>query len=679
MSVRPETSADPPEGVKHINSFKILLIANRGEIACRITRTAQRLGLRVVAVYSDADAGALHTRLADVAVRIGPASAAESYLNIAALIKAARESGAQAVHPGYGFLAESADFAQACAAAGLVFVGPKPAAIRLMGVKDEAKRLMQGAGVPVVPGYFGIEQADERLAREAQAVGFPLLIKAVAGGGGKGMRIVREAAEVTAALASARGEAERAFGDGRVMLERFIERARHVEVQVIADAHGHCLHLLERDCSLQRRHQKVIEEAPAPAISQALRARLHAYAVAGARAVGYENAGTMEFVVDGEECFFLEMNTRLQVEHPVTEMILGIDLVEWQLRIAAGEALPVTQEEVRARGHAFEARLYAEDPRRGFLPTSGRINELIWPKQSAHVRIDAGIAAGDTVGIDYDALLAKLIVVAADREGALAELARALATCRIDGVTTNLAALMALAADPEVRAGHVFTRLIDERGAALLPESALQARRAAVLAALSLLAPARSPPRSPWSCGDSWALNDTGYSIIRLQSAGEPAYVIRARGHGARWQIDLDESAIEVGDVAVSAGSAARFEARARVQDRLVEWSAHVEDERVAVWVDAEWYRFERVSAVADALAAAADGTVRAPMPGVILAVRIAEGERVARGQALVVMEAMKMEHTLSAAAAGIVTELRARAGERVRDGEALLKVRAAD
>ena len=658
--------------------FKTLLIANRGEIACRIARTAQRLGVRVVAVYSDADAGALHTRLADVAVRIGPASAQASYLNIAALIKAARDSGAQAVHPGYGFLAESAEFAQECAGAGLVFVGPKPAAIRLMGVKDEAKRVMQGAGVPVVPGYFGTEQGDERLAREAQAVGFPLLIKAVAGGGGKGMRIVREAAEVPAALASARGEAERAFGDGRVMLERFIERARHVEVQVFADAHGHCLHLLERDCSLQRRHQKVIEEAPAPGLSQALRARLHAYAVAGARAVGYENAGTMEFVVDGEECFFLEMNTRLQVEHPVTEMILGIDLVEWQLRIACGEALPLTQDEVRASGHAFEARLYAEDPRRGFLPTSGRLSELVWPAPSTRVRIDAGIAAGDSVGIHYDALLAKLIVTAGDRDAALAELSRALAACRIDGVTTNLAALAALAEDAEVRAGRVFTRLIDERGAALLPDSAAQVRRAAVLAALSLLAPARSRPHSPWSCGDSWALNGAGCAVIRLQAAGEPAHVLHARGNAERWRIDRDGSAIEIHDFAVTGRSGARLQARARVADRLVEWSAHIEAERIAVWLEAEWHRFERVSAVADALAAAADGTVRAPMPGVILAVRVAEGERVVRGQALIVMEAMKMEHTLSASAAGLVRELRAHAGQRVRDGDALLKVSAA-
>jgi 3-methylcrotonyl-CoA carboxylase alpha subunit len=659
--------------------FKTLLIANRGEIACRVTRTAQRLGIRVVAVYSDADAGALHTRLADVAVRIGPASAAESYLNIPALLKAARDTGAQAAHPGYGFLAESAQFAKECSAAGIIFVGPPETAIRLMGLKDEAKKLMQAAGVPVVPGYFGVEQGDERLAQEAQAVGFPLLIKAVAGGGGKGMRVVREAAELPAALASARGESQRAFGDARVMLERFIERARHVEVQVIADSHGHCLHLLERDCSLQRRHQKVIEEAPAPGLSAALRSRLHAYAVAGARAVGYQNAGTMEFVVDGEECFFLEMNTRLQVEHPVTEMILGIDLVEWQLRIACGEALPLTQDEVRASGHAFEARLYAEDPRRGFLPTSGKLTELVWPPAGARVRIDAGIAAGDSVGIHYDALLAKLIVCGRDRDDALSALSRALAACRIEGVTTNLPALLALSADAEVRAGRVFTRLIDERGAALLPESGAQSRRAAVLAALSLLARGRERAHAPWSCCDSWALNGAGYALIRLQGQGKAAQVIRATGRGESWQLELGGTRIALDDFTVTALSAVRLEAHARLADGLVAWSAHIESERIAVWLDGEWHRFERVSAIADALASAADGTVRAPMPGVILAVRVTERERVTRGQALIVMEAMKMEHTLTAAAAGVVTELRASVGARVRDGDALLKVSVAD
>jgi 3-methylcrotonyl-CoA carboxylase alpha subunit len=657
--------------------FQTLLIANRGEIACRITRTAQRLGMRVIAVYSDADAGALHTRLADAAIRIGPANARESYLNIPVLISAARECGAQAVHPGYGFLAESPQFAHSCAAAGIVFVGPSVAAIQLMGLKDQAKALMQRAGVPIVPGYFGAEQDERRLAQEAQTVGFPLLIKALAGGGGKGMRIVRDASELPAALAAARGEAERAFGDSRVMLERFIERARHIEVQVIADRHGNCLHLLERDCSLQRRHQKVIEEAPAPGISAALRARLHTFAVAGARAVGYENAGTMEFVVDGEECFFLEMNTRLQVEHPVTEMILGIDLVEWQLRIAGGEALSLTQDEVRGDGHAFEARLYAEDPRRGFLPASGKLRELAWPAGDARLRIDAGVATGDMVGVHYDALLAKLIASGSDRADALGRLHSALAACRIEGVTTNLAALLALSSDPQVQEGRVFTRLIDERGVSLLPQFESQQRRAALLAALALLGVVEGPPRSPWTCGDSWALNGAGAPLVRLEAADGTSHVLRLRPLKEHWQVDHEGVCDTVEELQLIRQSQARWEGRARVSGKLIQWSTHIEPARIAIWFAGEWHHFERVSGVADALAGTADGVVRAPMPGVILAVRVTERESVARGQALIVMEAMKMEHTLSAGAAGHVTELRVRAGDRVRDGDALLKVSA--
>jgi 3-methylcrotonyl-CoA carboxylase alpha subunit len=459
------------------------------------------------------------------------------------------------------------------------------------------------------------------------------------------------------------------------MLERFLERARHVEVQIIADRHGNCLHLLERDCSLQRRHQKVIEEAPAPGLSASIRARLHAYAVAGARAVGYENAGTMEFVVAEEECFFLEMNTRLQVEHPVTEMILGIDLVEWQLRIAAGETLPLQQDEVRARGHAFEARLYAEDPRRGFLPTSGNLQLLAWPKQGARVRIDAAVEAGDKVGTHYDALLAKLIVMANDRDAALNQLQRALAACRIEGLTTNLAALIALASDAEVRAARVFTRLIDERGAALLPEADAQTVRAARLAAVSLAAAPEGSRASPWSCGDAWALHEAGSALVRLQAAAGEVYVVRLKRRVRRWQIDEDKAAVSVEDFEVIAHKASRSAARARLSGTFVEWSAHIEPERIAIWLDGEWHRFERVSAVADALAVTADGNLRAPMPGVILAVRIAERDRVVRGQVLIVMEAMKMEHTLAAGAAGLVTELRVRAGDRVRDGDALLKV----
>jgi len=610
--------------------FTTLLIANRGEIACRIARTAQRLGIRAVAVYSDADAGALHTRVADAAVRIGPASARDSYLNIEALLRAARDSGAQAIHPGYGFLSQSPEFAEACEKAGVRFVGPSAQAIRLMGVKDQSKSLMHKARVPVVPGYLGESQDPAALAREADRVGYPLLVKAVAGGGGKGMRVVRSAAEFAGALAAAKGEAERAFGDGRVMLERYIEHARHVEVQVIADGHGNTLHLLERDCSLQRRYQKIIEEAPAPGLSAALRKRLHEAAVAAARAVQYRNAGTVEFVVDGEDFFFLEMNTRLQVEHPITEAILGLDLVELQLRVAAGEALSLKQDDIKASGHAFEARIYAEDPRRNFLPTGGRVRELTWP---AGVRVDTAVAAGDRIVTDYDALMAKLIVHAADRDAALVALRQALLGTRIDGVTTNLAALVALAQDRQVSAGQVFTRLIDERGERLLPDATAQSARAGELAAAALLSQ-NLAPRSPWDVRQA--------APVRLQRADGESLVLT-----------------------VTPGAPADH----RVQ---------IETDRVTVWLDGEPHRFDRVSGSADARAQGSAGAVRAPMPGVVLAVHVKDGEPVERGQPLIVMEAMKMEHTLTASGAGTVTELRVGKGDRVRDGDALLTLKSA-
>jgi 3-methylcrotonyl-CoA carboxylase alpha subunit len=619
--------------------FKTVLIANRGEISCRISRTAQRMGIRSVAVYSDADSGALHTRVADEAVRIGPPSARESYLDLEALLGAARATGAEAIHPGYGFLSQSAEFAQACADAGIRFVGPSPQAIRLMGVKDQAKDLMRRAGVPVVPGYLGESQEDATLTREAARVGFPLLVKAIAGGGGKGMRVVATPAELPAALAAARGEAERAFGDGRIMLERYVRRARHVEVQVIADSHGNTLHLLERDCSLQRRYQKIIEEAPAPGLSPALRRRLHEAAVAAARAVGYENAGTVEFVLAADEFFFLEMNTRLQVEHPVTEAILGLDLVELQLRIAAGEPLPISQTQVQPRGHAFEARIYAEDPRRSFLPAGGRAHALSWPRDA---RIDAALEAGDRVVVDYDALLAKLIVHAADRPSALSALERALRASRVEGVTTNLAALVALAADPQVAAADVYTRLIDERGDELLPSQSGQAERAARLAASALLAAQESAPEaSPWDRTDGWSAQGGAVPLVRLQAPDGRDFVL----HGASSEADADATSVE--------------------------------RDRVTVWLDGERHMFHRVSGDSDCGGSGAQGVVRAPMPGLILAVNVKDGEAVSRGQALVVMEAMKMEHTLAASADGRVTELRIRKGDRVRDGDQLLRLEA--
>jgi acetyl-CoA carboxylase biotin carboxylase subunit len=419
--------------------FDRILIANRGEIACRVMRTARRLGIATVAVHSDADRDALHVRMADQSVRIGPAEARRSYLDIAAVIDAARATGATAIHPGYGFLSENAGFAEACAQAGLIFIGPPPAAIRAMGDKSAAKAAMQHAGVPVVPGYHGVAQDDDVFAAEAERIGYPVLVKASAGGGGKGMRVVAVPDALAAALAGARREAAAAFGDDRLLIERYLERPRHIEIQVFADAHGNCVHLYERDCSLQRRHQKVIEEAPAPGMTPERRARMGEAAIRAARAVGYVGAGTVEFIADaGGDFFFMEMNTRLQVEHPVTEMITGLDLVEWQLRVAAGEALPASQDTIRLGGHAFEARLYAEDPRRDFLPAGGTLTAFELPALGRHVRVDVGVAAGDAIAIDYDPMIAKLVVWDHDRDAALRRLRDALAATRIAGAVTNL-------------------------------------------------------------------------------------------------------------------------------------------------------------------------------------------------------------------------------------------------
>ncbi len=502
--------------------FSKILIANRGEIACRILKTARRMGVRSVAVYSEADAAARHVRLADEAVAIGGAAARDSYLNIGRILDAARRSGAQAIHPGYGFLAENEEFAQACAAAGIVFIGPPVAAIRAMGSKAAAKQLMEQAGVPLVPGYHGASQELSFLKAQAQQIGFPVLIKASAGGGGKGMRVVERGEDFEASLASCRREAASAFGDDRVILERYLSRPRHIEVQVFADTQGNVVHLFERDCSVQRRHQKVLEEAPAPGMTAAHRAAMTQAAIAAARAVGYVGAGTVEFIADQDfaadgSFYFMEMNTRLQVEHPVTEMITGLDLVEWQLRVAAGGPLPLAQEQIVLRGHALEARIYAEDPDKGFLPSTGRLVHLAPPAESLHVRIDTGVEEGDEITPHYDPMISKLVVWDETRERAAARMLQALAQYRIVGVANNVEFLSRLTACPAFAGADLDTGLIERERRYLLPESAEPPSDAFVLAALAELLredllsrrdAANDPdPRSPWHLRDGWRLN----------------------------------------------------------------------------------------------------------------------------------------------------------------------------
>ncbi|MDX1711324.1 MAG: acetyl-CoA carboxylase biotin carboxylase subunit, partial [Rhodovibrionaceae bacterium] len=510
--------------------FDRILIANRGEIACRIVRTARRLGVASVAVYSDADRDALHVRMADEAYRLGPAPAAESYLKIEAILEAAEASGARAVHPGYGFLAENAGFAEACEAAGLVFIGPPAGAIRAMGSKSEAKTIMEKAGVPLVPGYHGAEQDDSLLAEEAERIGYPVLIKASAGGGGKGMRVVERAKDFADGLQAARRESRGAFGDDQVLIEKYLTRPRHVEVQVFADGHGNNVYLFERDCSLQRRHQKVLEEAPAPGMTADRRREMGEAAVAAAEAIGYRGAGTVEFIAEGDDFYFMEMNTRLQVEHPVTEMITGQDLVEWQIRVAAGEPLPKSQEDLSISGHAFEARLYAEDPAKGFLPATGTLTRLRFPDADVHSRVDSGVSEGDEVSAHYDPMIAKIVAWDRDRTAALRRLGHALKRTEAVGVTTNRDFLIAVAEHPAFGEGAVDTGFIDRHRADLIPEQSPVPSDVLGLAALAELlyrsreatarARASGDPHSPWALANGWRLNMETHSDLVFDDAG---------------------------------------------------------------------------------------------------------------------------------------------------------------
>ena len=665
--------------------FGKLLIANRGEIACRVIRTARRLGLRTVAVYSDADASARHVALADEAYRIGPPPARESYLKIDAILAAAKASGAEAVHPGYGFLSENAGFAEACAAAGLVFVGPPAAAIRAMGDKSAAKALMERAQVPVVPGYHGPAQDIATLAAAADKIGYPVLLKASAGGGGKGMRVVERKEALAEALAGAKREAASAFGDDRMLVEKYLLSPRHIEIQVFADSHGNAIHLFERDCSIQRRHQKVIEEAPAPGLSAERRRAMGEAAVACARAVGYRGAGTVEFIVDrGGAFYFMEMNTRLQVEHPVTEMITGEDLVEWQLIVAAGGRLPKRQDEVRLDGHAFEARLYAEDPARDFLPATGRLAHLAFPPEGAHVRVETGVVAGDAVSIHYDPMIAKLVVWDRDRDAALARLRAALAACEIVGVPTNLALLGAIAAHPDYAAGSVETGFIAAHRAELLPPAAPAPERVLALAALAILlrlkenvhlAARGSADRfSPWHLADGWRLNDESWHALRFRVAQDTEVAVTVHFARDGFVIDLP-------------GGSCRAQGTLKANDRIeadldgVRGEAAVvrRGDAVTVIVDGRTYQLSIIDPLATVGPdAAAGGRLTAPMPGKVVAVHVAAGQAVKHGAALLVLEAMKMEHTITAPADGTVEGLPYAVGDQVEEGAELVKFKPA-
>jgi 3-methylcrotonyl-CoA carboxylase alpha subunit len=644
--------------------FASVLIANRGEIACRIARTARRLGLRTIAVYSDADAQALHVRSCDEAYLIGPAAAQDSYLSIPNILAAARRAGADCIHPGYGFLAERAEFAEACAAEGITFIGPPPGAIRAMGLKDGAKALMAKAGVPVVPGYHGERQEPKFLKEKAYEIGYPVLIKAVAGGGGKGMRRVERHADFDVELESAMREANAAFGDGRVLIEKYVSAPRHIEIQVFADQHGNVIHLGERDCSLQRRHQKVIEEAPAPGMTAELRDTIGRAAVEAARAVGYIGAGTVEFIAEGtgalraDRFWFMEMNTRLQVEHPVTEAVTGLDLVEWQFRVAAGEPLPLTQDQVRLHGHAVEARLYAEDPDKGFLPSTGRLVALAFPAL-AGIRVDSGVEAGEVVSPYYDPMVAKIIAHAETREAALDRLAEALDATVVAGPRSNVAFLAALCRAAEFRAGRFDTGLIDRHLASLAADRRGIDRGAAARGVARLIereaeriVARREPdrPASPWDLNDAFQLSGPRAMSLAIRADGEE--LVAQVSHGrAGLEVAVDGMPAAMDSVAID-GEAAVYVLRQGRQTVVRPKDADVDVEHLD-----------------------GDGAVRAPMHGKLLAILVEAGATVAKGQRVAIVEAMKMEHSLLAPVAGKVMEIRAAAGSQVAEGADIMVI----
>ncbi len=650
--------------------FSKILIANRGEIACRIIETCRRLGIETIGVYSQVDAGARHVRMADHSACIGPAAPAESYLNIERIIAVARAHGAQAIHPGYGFLSENASFARAVEEAELVLIGPKASTMEIMGSKAAAKAHLESAGVPLIPGYHGDDQTDDELADQALKIGFPLMLKAAAGGGGKGMRVVRKRDELSGALAAARREAAGAFGDEQMILERFLERPRHIEAQILADRHGNTVHLFERDCSSQRRHQKIIEEAPASNLDEDLRTRLLDAAVRAAEAVNYEGAGTVEFLVDGDEFFFLEMNTRLQVEHPVTEMITGQDLVEWQIRVAAGEALPLKQAEIKAGGHAMEARIYAEDPERGFVPSSGEIRALSFP-EGAQLRLDRGVDEGDAVSVHYDPMIAKVIVHGPDRETCRKRLLQALSASFIAGPATNLAFLQRLADLDAFRTGTLDTGLLDREPGQLEQASPPQDVIAAACAFLLMEEEKAVADPSPWSMCDGWRVGETAARSLDIE-CGQNRHQIEARGTDGCYELQVGENKhrLQLSPVGLS-----RYLLISNRQSTPLWIFSDSTDRLELCWQGQRWTVIRHPRFDAAEAASVGDGLVLAPMPGKVLDIRVANGDAVGEGDTLLIMEAMKMELSIKAPMDGTVENLTASTGELVEADTPLLTV----
>jgi len=665
--------------------FERILIANRGEIACRIIETCRRLGVATVAVYSSADARARHVRLADAAIHIGPAAASESYLDIKSIIQAARDSGAQAVHPGYGFLAENADFARAVDQAGLTLIGPSADTMEVMGSKAAAKKHLQDADVPLIPGYHGADQSDETLLEKAIETGFPLMLKAAAGGGGKGMRTIHSSTEFAEALAAARREAKAAFDDDRMILERYLPRPRHIEAQIFADNFGNVVHLFERDCSSQRRHQKIIEEAPAAGLDEDLRQRLLEAAVRAARAVNYRGAGTVEFLVDGDQFFFLEMNTRLQVEHPVTECITGLDLVEWQLRAAAGEPLPLGQDEIRAHGHAMEARIYAEDPDRGFMPSSGRITDLTLPAADG-VRIDTGVEVGDEVSIHYDPMIAKLIVHGNSRQACLMRLNRALAASFIAGPTTNLGFLQALAGSEVFARGEIDTGLLDRDLESIVGTDAAPPAEATLAAAgYRLLDQEQAAAgHSPWDTVDGWRLGRPATRSIEL-ACGNRQSRLEATGTGGQYEITVaaddsnpaaENSPDASHEINLGPVDGPLYSLQSGTQRHNLYIHAARGENRIEVCMNNRRWSFSRLTRFhAAGPGADTDGRLLAPMPGKILQLNVQAGQNVSEGEVLLIMEAMKMELAIKSPIDGRVSKIGVSQDETVEADTLLLMV----